>query len=681
MRETAVRTIISRGFRTATIALLFGFGQGFHEQPAEAQSTSFSNAKEWLDQAVREKHCPLTPVNVPRTILKTTSSDVLQQRITIDQDTLQIEGTPNPDHILIRAGETPGAVRVVFNGKDIGSFGPVARILVQSGDGDDVLVVEPGVGLPVRLEGGSGDNCLQSGSGGDLLLSGPGNDVLIAGTGRPALDAGPGVNRVVVPQSMGELWVAPSANGELLRQIGTIYTLQPLPQGPDEPSQGSPNPIILGPSDLADASIVPLLQQTYAAGQSIAVTNATTEDGARLRALLGHPNAAETPSSGERAALIFFRKAPRPGTNTNDYSTGIFGHPFHAREPSMGQQSDEYTIELLSRVFSATAIVPEAPSDTPANDITVLANSYTSSATSSGGIPVKIENTLWGVRSFSIQSDYYLVKQSATYGLPEGAPVFFGFADSQIYSLPVPPTVVQTSPQSALCFGSTTSSVGAVIGGGGGWNQTQGVNAEVSGDIDISNSETFHCPFPYEILDAPNLSDGFLYWQYQTLAGASGSGGTLSFINQWIWGIPWTSYSNGQKDISVGSEARSKNPCGLYFNCSAGLTSSVPLPFDDTFALQKPTVLSVSPTCVNEGSTFTINGTGMYPSLVTSVLINAVPLEPPGFKADSDTSITVVAPIIITPGQSSYFLPVAVQTVEGLSNSNISIEISTNNCQ
>ena len=88
------------------------------------------------------------------------------------------------------AGETPDTVRVVFNAKYLGSFGPVARILVQSGYGDDVLVVEPGVGLPVQLDGGSGDNCLQSGSGGDLLLSGPGNDVLIAGTGRPALDGG-----------------------------------------------------------------------------------------------------------------------------------------------------------------------------------------------------------------------------------------------------------------------------------------------------------------------------------------------------------------------------------------------------------------------------------------------------------------------------------------------------------
>ena len=140
---------------------------------------------------------------MPAVILRSTSSDVLRQRITIAQDTLQIEGTPNPDHIVIQAGEAPGTVRVVFNGKYLGGFGPVARIVVQSGDGDDVLVVEPGVGLSVRLEGGSGDNCLQSGSGGDLLLSGSGNDVLIASTGRPALDAGPGVNRVVVPQSMG----------------------------------------------------------------------------------------------------------------------------------------------------------------------------------------------------------------------------------------------------------------------------------------------------------------------------------------------------------------------------------------------------------------------------------------------------------------------------------------------
>ena len=435
-----MRVAFSRGLLVIAVLLLV-LGHGTAGKRAVAGSLDVSNAKMWLDKAVIEHRCPLSPVNVPAAILRSASSDVLRQRITIAQDTLQIEGTPNPDHIVIRAGEASGTVRVVFNGKHLGSFGPVARVLVQGGDGDDVLVVEPEIGLPVRLEGGTGDNCLQSGSGGDLLIGGPGNDVLIAGTGRPALDAGPGVNRVVVPQSMGELWVAPSANGELLRQIGTLYTLQPLPQGSVGPSQDAPSPIILRPADLADASIIPLLQQAYAAGQAVAITNATSDDGARLRTLLGHPNAVESPTPGEKADLIFFRKAPRAGTATNDYSTGIFYHPAHTGRLVAGQQPDEYTIEALSRVFSATAITPQAPSDTPANDITKLADSYTLTAKQTGdsGFQVSVTNSVWDARSFMNESDFYYVMQTVSYEAGLKDFILEGFADSQIYSLAVPP--------------------------------------------------------------------------------------------------------------------------------------------------------------------------------------------------------------------------------------------------
>jgi hypothetical protein len=637
-----------------------------------AQSTSFSNAKEWLDQAVREKHCPLTPVNVPRTILQTTSSDVLQQRITIAQDTLQIEGTPNPDHIVIRAGEAPGTVRVVFNGKDLGSFGPVARILVQSGDGDDVLVVEPGVGLSVRLEGGSGDNCLQSGSGGDLLIGGPGNDVLIAGTGRPALDAGPGVNRVVVPQSMGELWVAPSARGELLRQIGTLYTLQPLPEGTGEPSQGAPIPIILEPADLADASIIPLLQQAYAAGQAVLITHATNDDGARLRTLLGHPNAAESPSTGEKADLIFFRKAPRPRTETNDYSTGIFHHPAHTERLVAGQQPDEYTIEALSRVFSASAIVPQAPSDTPGNDITNLADSYTFTAKQkdNSGFQVQVTNSIWDVRSFQNQADFYYVHQTAKYEVGLPGVVLEAFADSQIDAPLVPPTIIQASPQTTQCTETTGSSVDYSVAGSAGWNAMQGLNAALTGGVAISNSQSITCP-QITILYAPNLSTGFLFWQYATPP----TEGTISFLNQWIWEVPFTSYSNDQKEISIGSEGNLQ--WSLPFSHEilgtviAGLTSSVPLPFGDTFALQNSTVLSVNPACVLLGSTFCINGTGMYPSLVTGVAIGGTPLTTSQYSKMSDTLLQVIAP----DQPSEALQPVVVQTALGLSNSNATIEI------
>ncbi len=99
-------------------------------------------------------------------------------------------------------------------------------------------------------EGGSGDDCLQGGAGADLLFGGDGDDVLIAGTGRPALDAGTGSNRIVFPPSMGELRVAPSADGELLPLIAGAYTLTPLlKRNRHSHSQVSalPSPIIRGP--------------------------------------------------------------------------------------------------------------------------------------------------------------------------------------------------------------------------------------------------------------------------------------------------------------------------------------------------------------------------------------------------------------------------------------------------
>ncbi|HEY5312272.1 MAG TPA: hypothetical protein VIK18_07120, partial [Pirellulales bacterium] len=293
-----VRIGCARGFLIIVTALLLTFASGFRGDQAVARSLKVSNAKTWLDKAVAGKHCPSSPVNVPAALLQTSAAG-LQRQISIVGTTLQIEGTPNPDHIVIKAGGAHGFVRVKFNGRHLGTFGPVAQILVQGGDGDDVIVVKPGVDLPARLEGGAGDDCLQGGSGADLLLAGDGDDVVIAGTGRPALDAGPGSNRIVFPPSMGVLRVAPSAAGEFLPLIAGAYTLQPLRQGhrrslqgrhrPPGQSNGLPSPIILGPADLGDSGIIAQLRQTYDAGQAVVLTDATAADAERLRRLLGHP--------------------------------------------------------------------------------------------------------------------------------------------------------------------------------------------------------------------------------------------------------------------------------------------------------------------------------------------------------------------------------------------------------
>jgi hypothetical protein len=605
----------------------------------------------------------------------------LQQGISISDDTLYINGTSNPNHIVIKPGEAPGVVEVVFDGKPLGSFGPAAQIVVQGGSGSDVMIVEPDVTLPVVLHGGAGDSCLQAGSGPDQLFGGPGNDVLIAGTGRPALDAGPGVNRVVVPQSMGELWVAPSAKGGFLRQIGTLYTLQPLPQSTGEPSQELPSPIILGPADLADASIIPLLKETYAAGQAIALVSATADDAQRLRTLLGHPNAAEGLAEGEIADLIFFRKAPRPGTSAPDYRAGIFGHPPNAATQSPARKLGEYTIELVSRVFSAIAIVPQAPSDSPSNDLLKLANSYTSSRVNqdSNGNAIQMVNSVWAVRSFQNQADFYYVQQEADYQFAPYQPEYtwWNWAQTVLVDVANDPklmALIQTSPASTHCAVSTTSSLSWNIDGSAGWNQTQGVNAAATGGVSVSKSQTIHCP-SVQIKNLSDFSSLQLWWQY---VRDEPPGSTLfTSHNQWIWEVKFLDYQPGQQVVALattGGSSFQHKDCQPFQSCYTfydQLVSAVPLPFGDTFVLQQPTVLSVNPTCALAGSTFTIYGTGMYPSLVTGVVIGGTPLTTSQYSIASDTLLQVTA-----PDQPSEFLqPVVVQTALGLSNSNVTIEI------
>jgi hypothetical protein len=629
----------------------------------------------------------------------------LKQGISVVGDALIIDGTPNPDHILIKADQASDGVRVVFDGLDLGSFGPVARIVVRAGDGDDVVVVDPQVVLPARLEGGAGDDCLQGGSGPDQLFGEEGNDVLIGTPGRDALHGGPGSNRIIIPSSMGEIRVAPSADSDVMQQLTTVYTLRDLLADADNApgpgaAPGGPSPILLGVADLGDARLAPLLAEAYQAGQAVALTNATAADAAQLRRLLGHPGAAEGPQGDETAALIFVRQAPRPG-GTTDYSTGIFAHLLPPAPPTQGRalepDPDEQTSELLSRVFAATAIVPEAPGDSPGNNLLQLANSYTSShvvqdPNSSSLNQIQIVNSVWNVRSFQNQEDLYYVLQEVDYSAAASVIVQFlipGLLDTRedtVNSSLIPGgtgnlSVIQTSPPTTQETTTVTSGTSFSIGGSVGFNQVQGFNASISGGVTISNSKTTTIP-PYTISNLSNLATGEPQWTYDATPQLITTPSVLvTFFNQWIWTVPFTTYPSGQLDVqlqSVATEVLDYHTIppipGLpdrVVTLVDNLTSVIPMPFGDTFALQRPVVLSVSPTCANAGDTFTITGTGLYPGLVTGVLIGGSPLDSRQFSTVSDTALSVVA-----PAMAGASLPVVVQTSQGESNDNVTLEIS-----
>lgn len=675
-----MRALCLRVFLVTAATLLLVSEEGYSGNPALAQSPDFYKAA-----ARSDNQCPSSPDNIPSTFLKKIRDDTFQQGIRLVGDTLIIEGTANSDHILIKAGGPAGVVRIIFDGKELGSFGPVARIIVRAGDGNDVVIVKPQVVLPARLEGGAGDDCLQGGSGPELLFGEGGDDILIGKGGRDALHAGTGHNRIVFARTMGEIRLTPSADGALLQQLANAYTLRGLRPEAGNSSESSlahnatPSPIILGTPDLGDAQIEPLLREAYNAGQAVALTNATAADAARLHRLLGHPNAVG-PRGDETAALIFVRKAPRPGGTADDYSTGIFAQSF-AQPPlpatsakGLARGSDaERTIELLSRVFSEIAIVPEGLGDSPENDLLKIADSYTTHTTNqdSFGNQVQITNSAWSVRSFTNQNDLYYILQELDFYTSASTPTTTllktGVNNNSAYG----DSLIQSSPASTQCTTSTTSGVSWNVGGSTGWNQMQGLNAALTGGVSISNSQTITCP-SIGILNQSNVTDTS-QWEYgwQPVSEAAS---LQTFYNNWIWITDWDDYLPTQSVISIFSTAQSQyltlsgsqNP-----GVTAYLQSNVPLPFGQTFALQKPVVLSVSPTCVNAGDTFTITGTGMYPSLVTSVLIGGTPLDSSQYTTVNNSSITVIA-----PEMSGEALSVDVKTTVGESDSNVTIEIS-----
>jgi hypothetical protein len=65
---------------------------------------------------------------------------------------------PNPELQVapLHRATFPGPVRMVFDGKVLGSFEPVTEIGVNTGAGNDAVLVDPLITLPSRIDGAPG---------------------------------------------------------------------------------------------------------------------------------------------------------------------------------------------------------------------------------------------------------------------------------------------------------------------------------------------------------------------------------------------------------------------------------------------------------------------------------------------------------------------------------------------
>jgi RTX calcium-binding nonapeptide repeat (4 copies) len=243
----------------------------------------------------------------PRLALAASATLGAAARVAIVGDTLTVEGTPGPDRIQVLPTRLQGTVRVAFDGKMLGNYGPVASIDVNAGAGNDNVTVDPRITLPTLLDGGPGNDRLRGGSGPNVLLGGGGNDTLIGNPSRDTLDGGPGTNRLVPLKSLGVVQVGPSASGAGLRRLSRSYTLLPLQFA---------GPAVVGAADLSNASTVAMLQNDYQSGQTVAIANATADQANALARLLGDPRTVALADGVDRTNLIAFRKITSGGQTT-----------------------------------------------------------------------------------------------------------------------------------------------------------------------------------------------------------------------------------------------------------------------------------------------------------------------------------------------------------------------------
>jgi IPT/TIG domain/RTX calcium-binding nonapeptide repeat (4 copies) len=591
-------------------------------------------------------------------------------RVAIANHTLMVEGTAGPDRISIVPTRLPGSVRVVFDGKVLGSYGPVAAIEVDAGTGSDTVTVDPRITLPATLDGGAGNDRLQAGFAPTVLSGGAGNNVLIGAPGRDVFDVGSGQDRRVFLKSLGVIQVGQSLSGAVLQILSRTYTLRPLQVA---------GPVIVGAADLRDEAIVDLLRSNYNGGQTVALANATEKAATTLASMLGYSGPVDFPDGVRRSELIAFRQSDQGGRTV--FSTSILPPTAHVpvarADRKEGRQQDAQGVSsYLQRIFSATPAVPAQPNlGGPAQDLMAIANAdvQTQLYHDDSGAELQLTNTIYSVRSFTNKVDYYYVLQEIISKAGTGSMAWVASLNGPGVQNPQGPhaVILQPSPQSNPQTTSYTSDVAWSISGSIGFSAADGFNASISGGVAVSNAVNVQVP-PIAIQVRSDPALGFTQWNY-TFANPAAPTESDSFTQQWIWQVPWTYYQfdtfnnsfNLDSSVFYGTPDDFNTPKGTDFSFT------VPVPFGQVLELAPPQVSVMNPKSVKVGATFIINGVNFYPSLVESVLIGGKPLDPNNFMAISNQQIVVVAPN--TPGQS---LPVVVKTTQGFSNANVPITIT-----
>ncbi len=111
----------------------------------------------------------------------------------IEKQIIELVGTTGNDRFNFSFNDT-GQITVHNQSQHLGSFDPlfVAAIAINALAGNDRVFVDRAVSIPIRVEGGPGNDTIWTGSGNDVINGGPGRDQIFAGEGNDIIDGSDG---------------------------------------------------------------------------------------------------------------------------------------------------------------------------------------------------------------------------------------------------------------------------------------------------------------------------------------------------------------------------------------------------------------------------------------------------------------------------------------------------------
>lgn len=126
------------------------------------------------------------------------AADIVSENVELQGNGVDIALFPTAGGDFISVNQSGNNLTINFNGviitRDVAG---VSRFAIAGGNGDDTILADASVTIPLLINGGSGNDSIVGGSGNDTIDGGGNNDTIDGGAGADLLEGGDGNDRLV----------------------------------------------------------------------------------------------------------------------------------------------------------------------------------------------------------------------------------------------------------------------------------------------------------------------------------------------------------------------------------------------------------------------------------------------------------------------------------------------------